>query len=133
MAAPFVLSLWDGRMEFEANDETDKWSFNFRSPAVIKAGVWSHLAAVVEAGKGVVLYCNGEAVARLDNPKKRCTNAEPLVFGREAWDGGAGGRPCFYHGMMDGVEDLGPAALGRGGPGRIRKRPPGEVRSGRTS
>ena len=43
-------------------------------------------------------------MAKLDNPKKRCTNAEPLVLGREAWDGGADNRPCFYHGMMDDVE-----------------------------
>jgi hypothetical protein len=104
VASPLVLSLWDGRMEFEACDEADKWSFNFRSSAVVKAGVWSQLAAVVEAGKGVVLYCNGEVVARLDNPKKRCDNAEPLVFGREAWDGASDNRPCFYRGMMDGVK-----------------------------
>ncbi len=104
VAAPFVLSLWDGGIEFEANDETDRWSFNFRSPAVVKAGVWCHLAAVVDAGKGVVLYCNGEAVAKLDNPKKRCTNAEPVVLGREAWNGNADGRPCFYHGLMGGVK-----------------------------
>ncbi len=104
VAAPFVLSLWDGRMEFEANDEADHWSFNFRSPAVVKAGVWSNLAAVVEAGKGVVLYCNGQPVAKLENPKKRCANAEPLVLGREAWNGGADSRPCFYHGMMDGIK-----------------------------
>jgi hypothetical protein len=91
-------------MEFEADDETDHWSFNFRSPVIIKAGVWSHLAVVVEAGNGVVLYCNGEAVAKLDNSKKRCANAEPLVFGREAWNGGSGGQPCFYLGLMDGVK-----------------------------
>ena len=45
-----------------------------------------------------------EAVAKLDNPKKRCANAEPLVFGREAWNGGGDGRPCFYHGLMGGVK-----------------------------
>jgi hypothetical protein len=102
-AAPFVLSLLDGRMEFAASDETGKWSFNFRSPAVVKAGVWSHLAAVVEAGKGVVLYCNGEAAAKLDNAKKRCANGEPLILGREAWGGGPD-RPCFYQGLMDEVK-----------------------------
>ena len=74
------------------------------SPTVVKAGVWNHLAAVVEAGQGVILYCNGEAVAKLDNPKKRCVNAEPLVFGREAWDGAANKGPCFYQGLMDGVK-----------------------------
>ncbi len=104
MAAPFVLSLWDGCLEFEATDETNRWSFNFHSPAAVKAGVWNHLAAAVEAGKGVILYCNGQAVARLDNPKKRCLNAEPLVLGREAWNGGSDGRPGFYHGLMDGVK-----------------------------
>ena len=127
MAAPFVLSLWDGHLEFEATDETNQWSFNFRSPAVVKAGVWNHLAAVVEAGKGVILYCNGEAVAKLDNPKKRCTNAEPLVLGREAWNGGDDGQPLLLSRPDGRREDLGPAALGSGGPGRIRERPPGKV------
>jgi len=44
-AAPFVLSLWDGRLEFEATDEKGRWSFNFRSPAVVKAAAWTHVAA----------------------------------------------------------------------------------------
>ena len=103
-AAPMVLSLWDGRVEFEATDEAGKWSFNFQSPAIVKAGAWSQLAAVVEAGKGVVIYCNGKAAAKLDNPKKRCTNAEPMVLGREAWGGGPNGLPCFYRGLMDAVK-----------------------------
>jgi hypothetical protein len=37
-AAPFVLSVWDGRLESEATDEKGQWSFNFRSPPVVKAG-----------------------------------------------------------------------------------------------
>jgi hypothetical protein len=104
VAAPFVLSLGDGCLGLEATDETNQWSFNFHSSAVVKAGVWNHLAAVVEAGKGVILYCNGKVVGKLDNPKKLCFNAEPLVLGREAWNGGSDGRPCFYHGLMDGVK-----------------------------
>jgi hypothetical protein len=103
-AAPFVLSLWDGRLEFEATDEKGKWSFNFRSPAVVKAGAWNHVAAVVEQGKGVTLYCNGQAVARHDNPRKRTFNQEPLVLGREAWNGANNGHlPCYYQGLMDEV------------------------------
>jgi hypothetical protein len=96
-----VLSIWDGQICFEGNDELGKWSFHFRSPAVVKAGVWSHLAVVVEAGKGVVLYCNGNIAAKLDNPKKRRDNTEPLVLGREAWNGDHNGQPCFYGGLMD--------------------------------
>ena len=103
-AAPFILSLWDGRIGFEATDDANQWSFNFNSPTVVKAGVWSHLAVVVEAGKGIVLYCNGQPVAKLENPKKLCANGEPLVLGREAWGGTPGNRPCFYQGMMDGVK-----------------------------
>ncbi len=104
-AAPFVLSLWDGRLEFEANDELGKWSFNFRSPAVVKPGVWNHVAAVVEEGKGVTLYCNGQAVARRESRLKRTYNHEPLVFGREAWDGAANAHhPCYYQGLMDEVK-----------------------------
>jgi hypothetical protein len=103
-AAPFVLSLWDGGVMFEGTDQADKWSFNFRSPAVVKAGVWTHLAAVAEAGRGVVLYAGGKPVAKLDNPHPHAANAEPLVFGREAWGGGRDGKPCFYQGLMDDVK-----------------------------
>jgi hypothetical protein len=103
-AAPFVLSLWDGWLEFEATDEKGKWSFNFRSPAVVKEGAWNHIAAVVEGGKGVTLYCNGEAVARHGSALKRTFNQEPLVFGREAWDGAQNGHlSCYYQGLMDEV------------------------------
>jgi hypothetical protein len=102
--APFVLSLWDGRLEFEATDEKGEWSFNFRSPAVVNAGVWSHVAAVVEQGAGVTVYCNGEAVARHETGLRRLFNQEPLIAGREAWDGAPNGQlPCYYQGLMDEV------------------------------
>jgi len=104
-AAPFVLSVWDGRLEFEATDEKGQWSFNFRSPAVVKAGAWNHLAVAVEQGKGVTLYCNGQPVARHESALKRVFNQEPLVLGREAWDGAQNGHlPCYYQGLMDEVK-----------------------------
>ena len=103
-AAPFVLSLWDGDLMFEAADEQNRWSFNFRSPPVVKAGAWTHLAAVAEAGRGIVLYGNGKPVAKLDNPHQPAVNDEPLILGREAWGGGRDDKPCFYQGLMDDVK-----------------------------
>ncbi len=105
-AAPFILSLWDGRLEFEATDTEGKWSFNFRSAPVVKAGEWSHVAAVVEQGKGVTLYCNGEVAGQLQNPGEHAVNGEPLVIGREAWGGLQNQQdpPAFFKGVIGEVK-----------------------------
>ena len=85
-AAPFVLSVWDGGLEFEATEADNKtWSFNFRSPAVIKAGVWQHVAAVVEEGKGVTLYLDGKPIASKASDKALAQNSEDIWIGKEAW------------------------------------------------
>jgi hypothetical protein len=103
-AAPFILSLWDGGLEFEGTAEDGKWSFNFRTPALIKAGEWTHVAAVVAAGRGVTIYVNGQVAGHLENTATRLGNADPLVIGREAWNGVNKGRdPCFYSGLLDDV------------------------------
>ena len=110
VAAPYIISLWDGVIEFEANDTTDKWSFNFRTPVAIKEGEWNHVAAVVEQGKGVTIYVNGQPIATKENAAGRTMNMEPLIIGREAWGGdGPGHDPCWYRGLMDGVKIWGRA------------------------
>ncbi|MBI5832752.1 MAG: hypothetical protein HZB16_10650 [Armatimonadetes bacterium] len=103
--APFILSLWDGGLEFEATDTNGKWSFNFRSPKALTAGVWQHVAAVVTPGVGVTLYANGRAIATKENAGTRVGNLEPLIIGREAWSGiNLDPHPCFYSGLMDDVK-----------------------------
>ena len=103
--APYIVSLWDGDLEFEATDAKGAWSFNFRAPAHLKAGEWAHVAVVAAAGKGVTLYANGRPVGRKENPLERATNGEPLVFGREAWGGSHQvHEPCYYLGLMDDVK-----------------------------
>jgi len=87
-AAPFVLSVWDGAIEFEACEaDNRRWSFNFRSPQLVKAGEWQHVAAVVEEGKGVTLYLDGKPIAKKDNPAKLAQNDLDLWIGKEAWGG----------------------------------------------
>jgi len=103
--APYILSLWDGGLEFEGTDTDDSWSFNFRSAAVVKEGEWNHVAAVVTQGKGVTVYCNGQVAGEKANSQKHLANMEPLVLGREAWCGLPNQQdpPSFYQGLMDEV------------------------------
>jgi hypothetical protein len=109
-AAPYIISLWDGGIEFEANDIEGKWSFNFRTPAVVKVGEWSHVAAVVDKTKGVAIYVNGVLVGHYESTLGRTMNGEPLTLGREAWDGfNLSSKPCFYQGLMDDVKVWGRA------------------------
>jgi hypothetical protein len=109
-AAPFVLSLWDGSIDFEACDTTGKWSYNFHSPAAVKAGEWSHVAAVVQQGQGVTIYVNGQPVATKENAAERTMNMEPLVIGREAWAGvNMVHEPCWYQGLLDEIKVFGRA------------------------
>ncbi len=109
-AAPYIISLWDGGIEFEANDEEGKWSFNFRTPAVVKVGEWSHVAAVVDRTKGVAIYVNGALIGHYESTLGRTMNTEPLTIGREAWDGfNLSSTPCFYLGLMDDIKVWGRA------------------------
>jgi hypothetical protein len=104
-AAPYVLTLWDGAISFEACDTSGKWSYNFRSPAAIKEGEWTHVAAVVTQGKGVTIYVNGEPIASKENSSERVMNMEPLIIGREAWAGiNLVHEPCWYQGLMDEIK-----------------------------
>jgi hypothetical protein len=105
-SAPYILSLWDGGIEFEGTEADGKWSFNFRSAAAVPEGRWSHLAAVVTQGKGVTIYCNGQVVGEKENTGTHVGNLEPLVFGRDAWGGLPNQQdpPAFYLGLMDEVK-----------------------------
>ena len=86
--APWVLSQTGDRIGFEATEEDGgRWSFNFLSPGVLKAGQWTHVAAVAQQGQGVILYADGREVARKAHTGIRAGNSEPLVIGREAWGG----------------------------------------------
>jgi hypothetical protein len=109
-AAPYVFSVWDGGLEFEATAADGQWSFNFRTPQALKAGEWQHVAAVVEQGKGVIIYVNGQEIARKENPADRVMNPEPLIIGREAWAGvNMVHEPCFFQGLIGEVKVWGRA------------------------
>jgi hypothetical protein len=102
-SAPFVLSIHEGRIVFEAAEVSGKWIYNVHSPAVIKPGQWQHLVAVIEEDKGVWLYLSGQEVLQSKASGKLAANSEPLVIGREAWAAGAPGAPrgpTFYRGLM---------------------------------
>ncbi|OGV76470.1 MAG: hypothetical protein A3K19_32210 [Lentisphaerae bacterium RIFOXYB12_FULL_65_16] len=102
---PYVLSLSGGKIGFEACDVDGKWDFNFSAPTDIPAGAWTHVAAVIEDGKGVILYVNGQPVATKENPAVRAVTSEPLVLGREAWaTSPAQGGAAFFEGVMDDVK-----------------------------
>ena len=105
-AAPFVLSVWDGAIEFEACEADDrKWSFNFRSPQLVKAGEWQHVAAVVEEGKGVTLYLDGKPIATRENAAKLAQNDLDLWIGKEAW-GGDNRDPQIPGGFKGAIDDV---------------------------
>lgn len=105
-AAPYILSLWDGGLEFEGNDSEGKWSFNFRSPVCATAGEWQHVAAVVAEGKGVTLYRDGQVVGEKQNALGHTYNGEPLIIGREAWGGLPNQQdpPSFFKGLIEDVK-----------------------------
>ncbi|MBI2297996.1 MAG: hypothetical protein HYU66_03435, partial [Armatimonadetes bacterium] len=100
---PFILSLFDATVVFEGSDTDGHYTYNFNSPAVMAAGEWQHLAAVVESGKLVRLYRNGELIAEHTVTTTLCDNQEPLVFGRDPWAGPTDGAkgPAMYRGLMD--------------------------------
>ncbi len=106
-AAPFVLSVWNGALEFEACEADHRtWSFNFRSEPLLKAGEWQHVAAVVEEGKGVTLYLNGKAIARKENAAKLAQNDLDIWIGKEAWgaDPKDAAIPGYFTGSIDEVK-----------------------------
>ena len=104
--APFILSQCGAGIGFEATDAEHRWSFNFQSPPVLKAGQWTHVAAVAQHGKGIFLYADGKLVAEKLNPADRMSNDEPLILGREQWGGEPprGETPGLYAGLMDDVK-----------------------------
>ena len=104
--APFILTQNGAALAFEATDTEHHWSFNFTSPAVLKEGVWTHVAAVAEQGKGITLYANGKAVAEKKNPADRIANDGPLILGHEDWGGDPATTktPGFFIGEMDEVK-----------------------------
>lgn len=104
--APFILTQNGAALGFEATDADHHWSFNFQSPAVLKEGQWTHVAAVARRGEGVALYADGKRVAEKKNAADRIANDEPLIVGREQW----GGDPAttktagFFAGDLDDVK-----------------------------
>lgn len=100
--APYILSLQGDRLGFEATDAAGGWTFNFMSEPVLKAGVWQHVAAVKEAGKGVTLYVDGRPVAHLDNDRATFANDSPIYIGWEAWGGFASdaSKPAWFRGRL---------------------------------
>ena len=100
--SPFILSLQDNRVGFEATDVTGGWTFNFVSEPALKAGVWQRVVAVKEAGKGVTLYVDGTPVAHKDNDRAVCATNDPIYIGWEAWGGEAsdGSKPAWFRGRL---------------------------------
>ncbi|HNX34310.1 MAG TPA: glycosyl hydrolase family 28-related protein [Kiritimatiellia bacterium] len=102
----FILTQNGAGIGFEATDTDHRWSFNFTSPAVLKEGAWTHVAAVAQRGKGITLYADGKPVAEKKNLADRISNDEPLILGREQWGGEPAkvGTPGFFIGLMDEVK-----------------------------
>jgi hypothetical protein len=100
---PFILSITDGALTFEAADAEQRYSYNFASAPVVTVGEWQHLAVVVSGSESVSLWRNGEQVAEKSVELPVCENSEPLVFGRDPWAGPNvdRGKPSFYVGLMD--------------------------------
>ena len=94
-SAPFVLSIHQGRIVFEAADASGKWTYNVRSPEVLKPDQWQHLGAVIEEDQGVRLYLDGKEV--LHSPargklsrQRRAAGDRPRGLGRCAGGRAAG-------------------------------------------
>lgn len=103
-ACPWIVSQNGDKIGFEATEESGgKWSFNFTSPAVLKVDAWTHVAVVIQQGRGVMLYIDGREVARKENPAVRFTNDAPLLIGREAWGGDPPStkQPGLFAGLID--------------------------------
>src|SRR6185503_17685264 len=85
--SPFVLSLWDGALSFEAADESHQWTCQVKSVAVVKSDAWSHVGVVARSGRGVDIYLNGELLHEFKSNKRRCRNSDPMFVGREMYNG----------------------------------------------
>jgi len=100
--SPIVLSLWEGSLAFEAADPSHEWPFQVRSMALVKAEVWSHVAVVARAGRGVELYLNGTLLQEFKTDRLRCRNSDPLFVGREMFNGtNAHDGSATYTGLID--------------------------------
>jgi hypothetical protein len=104
--APFILTQNGASLGFEATDVEHHWSFNFKSPALLKKDEWTHVAVVAESGRSITLYANGRPVAEIKNMLARQNNDEPLIIGREQWGGSPSttNTPGFFIGQMDEVK-----------------------------
>jgi len=120
MASPFVLAINNGGLEFDATDVDNAWSLNVNSDPVLTSNQWTHVAAVMSAGKSVILYANGKKVASVDSQKSVALNDEPLTIGFEAWGGpdlskGGDSGPVYLRGSIADVQvfprDLSPAEI----------------------
>jgi hypothetical protein len=102
-SVPFILSINEGTVVYEGSDVDGRYSYNFASPPVVQADEWQHLAAVVQSGKSVTLYRNGEKIAEKAVTRPLCENSQPLVLGRDGWGGPKKDAkdPAFYEGLMD--------------------------------
>lgn len=100
--SPVVLCLWEGALAFEAADEGTQWPIQMKSLLHVKAGEWSHVGLVARSGLGVELYLNGALVQELKIATRRCKNSDPLILGREAFNGkDAHDGTAFYAGLLD--------------------------------
>jgi hypothetical protein len=102
VGAPWVFAVSDGKLSFEGCGTSGTfWPFNF-SGGEVPAGQWSHVAVTFAANREIVLYLNGQPVARKAITEAGAPNGEPLVIGREAW-GGEGGQlsPGLFRGLLD--------------------------------
>jgi len=105
VAAPFVFGLHEGALTFEGCGTSGAfWPLNFSGPQV-PVGRWSHVAVTLEAGKEIVMYLDGQPVARKTILEAPAGNGEPIVIGREAWGGEEGqSAPAFFRGLIDEVK-----------------------------
>jgi hypothetical protein len=104
--APYVLSLRNGGVGFEATDAKGVWSYNLTSQPVVKPGEWTHIAATCEEGAVVKLYCNGAPIAEKPATEALCETSDIVTIGFEGW-GGADSKPESsgnFHGLIDEVK-----------------------------
>lgn len=106
-AAPAVLAIAGGCIEFDATDVDGQWSWNFLSPPVVTAARWQHVALVVDPQAGVTMYLDGHEVAhRPPASRPLGPNDERFTIGFEAWGGPqmSGQTPGHFVGLLDEVK-----------------------------